>query len=150
MGHRFDFRFKYYGAFPCKGNALYGWKWIFDLIHITNLNHVLNLGSCKRWRIFCKMTDMMTRRDVLDQLKRVGIHELSLLKRDCREFENYMAVYYGYKIQKMDSEAKPALSAQNTTSPSPETSPNLRPHRRNCVGPPFSPPRIKSEQNRGQ
>lgn len=42
----------------------------------------------------------MTRRDVLDQLKRVGIKDLSLLKRSCREFENYMAVNYDYEILK--------------------------------------------------
>ena len=43
---------------------------------------------------------MMTRRDVLDQLKRVGIKDLSLLKRSCRDFENYMAVNYDYEILK--------------------------------------------------
>lgn len=93
---------------------------------------------------------MMTRRDVLNQLKRVGIHELSLLKRDCREFENYMAVYYGYKILRKDREANPALSGQNAALPNLKTSLTLRPHRRNCAGPPFNPPRVKSEQNRGQ
>ena len=92
----------------------------------------------------------MTRRDVLEQLKRVGILELSLLKRDCREFENYMAVYYGYKILKKDREAKTTLSAQNSTSPSPKAFLNLRPHRRNCARPPFNPSRAKPEQNKGQ
>ena len=96
------------------------------------------------------MIAMMTRRDVLDQLKRVGIHELSLLKRDCREFENYMAVYYGYKILKKGSEAKPALSTQNATHPTLKTSLNLKRYKRNYSGLPFSPPRVKSEQNRGQ
>jgi hypothetical protein len=95
------------------------------------------------------MIDMMTRRDVLQQLKRVGIHELSLLKRDCREFENYMAVCYGYTILKKDREAKPAPSAQNTTPPSPNISLNLRPHRRNYAGPSLNPSRVKSDQNGG-
>jgi hypothetical protein len=45
---------------------------------------------------------MMTRRDVLDQLKRVGIKDLSLLKRSCRDFENYMAVNYDYEIIKKE------------------------------------------------
>jgi len=45
---------------------------------------------------------MMTRRDVLDQLKRVGIKDLSLLKRSCRDFENYMAVNYDYEILKKE------------------------------------------------
>ena len=46
------------------------------------------------------MVAMMTRRDVLNQMKRVGIKDLSLLKKSCREFENYMAVNYDYKIHK--------------------------------------------------
>ncbi len=55
----------------------------------------------------------MARRDVLDQLIRVGIHELSLLKGECREFENYMAVYYDSKILKKENVANPPLSPQN-------------------------------------
>ena len=93
---------------------------------------------------------MMTRRDVLEQLNRVGVHELSLLKRDCREFENYMAVYYGYKILKKDRETKSAPSALNTTPPSLKNFLNVRPHRRNCAGLPLNPPRVKSEPNRCQ
>jgi hypothetical protein len=119
------------------------------LIHKINMNHVMNLRKIKLWRIFCRMIDMMTRRDVLQQLKRVGIHELSLLKRDCREFENYMASCYGYRILKKDREAKPAPSAQDTIPPSPKISLNLRPHRRNCARPSFNPSRVKSDQNRG-
>ena len=49
---------------------------------------------------------MMTRRDVLDQLKRVGIKDLSLLKRSCREFENYMAVNYDYEILRKEKPVK--------------------------------------------
>jgi len=49
---------------------------------------------------------MMTRRDVLDQLKRVGIKELSLLKRSCRDFENYMAVNYDYEILRKEKPVK--------------------------------------------
>jgi len=48
----------------------------------------------------------MTRRDVLDQLKRVGIKDLSLLKRSCRDFENYMAVNYDYEILRKDKPVK--------------------------------------------
>jgi hypothetical protein len=43
---------------------------------------------------------MLTRRDVLDHLKRVGIRRLSEIKGNCREFEQYMAVYYDYEIEK--------------------------------------------------
>ena len=37
---------------------------------------------------------MLTRREVLIELRRVGIKELSLLKRECRDFEEYVAVNY--------------------------------------------------------
>lgn len=50
---------------------------------------------------------MMTRRDVLDQLKRVGIKDLSLLRRSCRDFENYMAVNYDYEISRKKRIVKP-------------------------------------------
>jgi len=94
---------------------------------------------------------MMTRRDVLDQLKRVGIHELSLLKRDCREFENYMAVYYDYKILKKDSGAKPpALSPPNPTPSHLKISSNLKRYLRDYSVLSFSSPRAKSEPKGGQ
>jgi hypothetical protein len=35
---------------------------------------------------------MLTRREVLIELKRVEIKELSPLKRECRDFEKYVAV----------------------------------------------------------
>ncbi len=77
----------------------------------------------------------MTRRDVLNQLKRVGIRELSLLKRDCREFETYMDVYYDYKILKKESEPKPpALSLQNPTPPHLKISLNLKRYLRDHSG----------------
>jgi hypothetical protein len=94
---------------------------------------------------------MMTRRDVLNQLKRVGIHELSLLKRDCREFETYMALYYDYKILKKGSEPKlPALSLQNPTPTQMKISLNLKRYLQDYSGLSFSPPRDKSGQKGGQ
>jgi len=45
-------------------------------------------------------SEMLTRREVLMQLRRVGIRELSQLKRDCREFERYMSVNYDNEIVK--------------------------------------------------
>jgi hypothetical protein len=96
------------------------------------------------------MITMMTRRDVLDQLKRVGIHELSLLKKDCREFENYMAVYYGYKILKKESDSIPALSTPNSTPPTRKNSMKLRRYKRTYSGLPSSPLGVKSEKNKGQ
>ncbi len=94
---------------------------------------------------------MMTRRDVLNQLKRVGIHELSLLKRDCREFETYMAVYYDYKILKKESEPKPpVLSLQNPTPTHLKISLNLKRYLGDYSGLSFTPPRDKSGQKGGQ
>jgi hypothetical protein len=41
---------------------------------------------------------MLTRREILIQLERVGVRGCSLLKRNCRDFENYMAIRYDFKI----------------------------------------------------
>jgi hypothetical protein len=46
------------------------------------------------------MNEMLTRREVLMQLRRVGVRKLSQLKSDSREFEQYMAVNYDYEIVK--------------------------------------------------
>lgn len=93
----------------------------------------------------------MTRRDVLDQLKKIGVHELSLLKRDCREFENYMAVYYDYKILKKEREAKPHAPPPPNPNPSQlKISLNLKRYLRDSFGLSFNPQRDKSGHNRGQ
>ena len=44
--------------------------------------------------------EMLTRRDVLTKLRRVGVRKLSWLKSDCREIERYMADNYDYEIVK--------------------------------------------------
>jgi|MudIll2142460700_1097286.scaffolds.fasta_scaffold309047_2 hypothetical protein len=44
------------------------------------------------------MNKMLTRREVLMQLRRVGVRKFSQLKRDCREFEHYMAANYDYEF----------------------------------------------------
>ena len=46
------------------------------------------------------MNEMLTRREVLMQLRKMEGRSLSQLKRDCREFEEYMAVNYDYEIVK--------------------------------------------------
>jgi hypothetical protein len=43
---------------------------------------------------------MLTRWDELMQLRKMEGRSLSQLKRDCREFEEYMAVNYDYEIVK--------------------------------------------------
>jgi len=69
----------------------------------------------------------MTRRDVLDQMKRVGIKDLSLLKRSCRDFENYMAVNYDYEILKKERKVKPPDPSPDKPASSPmKISINLR------------------------
>ena len=45
---------------------------------------------------------MLTRREVLAELGRVGVGKLSELKRDCREFEQYMLVNYDYGMTKKE------------------------------------------------
>ena len=73
------------------------------------------------------MVAMMTRRDVLNQMKRVGIKDLSLLKKSCREFENYMAVNYDYKIHKKERPIRfPAPSFDKPASTPMKISENLR------------------------
>jgi hypothetical protein len=41
---------------------------------------------------------MLTRREILMQLRTAGVSEWSLLKSHCRDFENYMALRYGLTI----------------------------------------------------
>jgi hypothetical protein len=41
---------------------------------------------------------MLTRREILRQLRDAGVREWSLLKRHCRDFESYMAFRYGLKV----------------------------------------------------
>jgi hypothetical protein len=41
---------------------------------------------------------MLTRREVLNELRRIGIKEPSLLKEYLEDFEHYMEVSYGVKV----------------------------------------------------
>jgi hypothetical protein len=41
---------------------------------------------------------MLTRREILGQLRAAGVTEWSLLKRYCRDFEHYMSVRHGLGI----------------------------------------------------
>jgi len=53
---------------------------------------------------------MLTRLEVLIELKRVGIKELSLLKRECRDFEKYGAV--NYDMQFSEKKDKTSIDKQ--------------------------------------
>jgi len=43
---------------------------------------------------------MLSRREVLIQLKRIGTHKPSHLKASLRDFEKYMLENYGLKLEK--------------------------------------------------
>jgi len=46
------------------------------------------------------MIVMLTRRDILNELKRMGVRKPSLLKNYLRDFERYIGTYYDFKISK--------------------------------------------------
>jgi hypothetical protein len=43
---------------------------------------------------------MLTRRDILNELNRMGVRKPSLLKNYLRDFERYVGTYYDFKISK--------------------------------------------------
>ncbi len=47
---------------------------------------------------------MLTRREVLIELERMGVKEPYLLKRYCRAFENYIKINYNLEIIKKQRE----------------------------------------------
>jgi hypothetical protein len=51
--------------------------------------------------------EMLTRREVLTKLRRVGVRKFSWLKSDCREIEQYMAAKYAYQIIKNKKPSNP-------------------------------------------
>ena len=57
---------------------------------------------------------MLTRREVLDELRRIGIKEPSLLKEHLEEFEHYMELSHGLKIGAGRAESEKKLFKQNS------------------------------------
>ena len=53
---------------------------------------------------------MLTRREIRVQLRRVGIDRLSMLKHDCREYEDYLAFHYDYEAAKKGKVPNPSLN----------------------------------------
>jgi hypothetical protein len=49
--------------------------------------------------ILAKFEGMLTRREVLLQLKRVGVTEAAQMKTFLRDFEKYMAEYHGVVVE---------------------------------------------------
>ena len=52
---------------------------------------------------------MLTRREVLNELRRIGIKEPSLLKAYLEDFEHYMEISYGLKIATTRAESEKRL-----------------------------------------
>jgi hypothetical protein len=52
---------------------------------------------------------MLTRREVLSELRRIGIKEPSLLKKYLEDFEHYVAINHGLKIASMRVESEEEL-----------------------------------------
>ena len=59
---------------------------------------------------------MLTRRDILIELTRMGVKKPSLLKNYLRDFERYVGTYYDFKILK--AKQKLHQANQYTDSPS--------------------------------
>ncbi len=47
---------------------------------------------------------MVTRREVLEQLGKMGETRISALKLHCRDYERYMVEKYEYRVSKSDPE----------------------------------------------
>jgi hypothetical protein len=59
---------------------------------------------------------MLTRRDVLTELKRMGVKKPSLLKNYLRDFEKYIGTYYDFKITKTKKSVDQQKNQKNETS----------------------------------
>ncbi len=58
---------------------------------------------------------MLTRREVLNELRRIGIKEPSLLREYLEDFEHYMEVSYGLKIAAARAESEKKLFRQSSS-----------------------------------
>jgi hypothetical protein len=63
------------------------------------------------------MVAMLTRRDILTELNRMGVKKPSLLKNYLRDFERYVGTYYDFEISKSKKKVNHQPN-QNTESPS--------------------------------
>jgi hypothetical protein len=60
---------------------------------------------------------MITRREVLRELARLGLRDFSEIKQGCREYEDYMAAFYGLRITKGFKERASSRSPRRGISP---------------------------------
>jgi hypothetical protein len=51
---------------------------------------------------------MLTRREILLELKRIGVMKPSLLKSYVRDFEKYIGNYYGFRVLKTKKDTQRA------------------------------------------
>ena len=49
---------------------------------------------------------MLTRQEILRELRRIGVKEPSLLKKYLKDFEHYMEISYGLKITATRAESE--------------------------------------------
>jgi hypothetical protein len=62
---------------------------------------LIHYRPLKKWHLYCTfMVAMLTRRDILTELNRMGVKKPSLLKNYLRDFERYVGTYYDFKILK--------------------------------------------------
>jgi len=60
---------------------------------------------------------MLTRHEVLMELRRMGVKEPSLLKSYLRDFENYMSTRYGLRIVKTKKRSNNPRKDKSSSSP---------------------------------
>jgi hypothetical protein len=59
---------------------------------------------------------MLTRYEILKELRRMGVKEPSLLKAYLRDFENYIGTHYGLKIVKTKKKLDDSPSPKSSSS----------------------------------
>lgn len=71
------------------------------------------------WLTICSLflKAMLTRHEVLMELKRMGVKEPSLLKSYLRDFEDYMSTHYGLKIVKRKKRSNELPKDKSPSSP---------------------------------
>ena len=60
---------------------------------------------------------MITRKEVLRELGRLGLRSFSEIKQGCREYEDYVASFYGFKIIKRYEPKTSPVRLTRTISP---------------------------------
>jgi len=64
---------------------------------------VQNISAGNFPSLYATLIFMLTQREVIAQLKRIGVKEPSLREIYLRDFEKYMEINYGLKIEKEEN-----------------------------------------------